>query len=287
MSIERYLAGNRVYRHGSSAPTRGTVDPSGYVERELRNRMLSQEPSQSRSGLAQAALQRLQMNRQPMSGVPNTTPTWASRPPMQSGAGFQGGGAPVGNSALAAKLAAVRAEHMAEADSQKQALAAKMALRPKVSSTGKITTTKKPAPRPTALPWDQEANQGKLNAGYSLGQLRNQLMSQRQGAQREYSSGFFGLDQQQPEAERGLLNNFGGRGLAHGSGYGMGVGQLQNQFATERSGLAERLNDLISGYDREESAGTANYNRQLALIQQALAQRLSKRAGTLGFGPVK
>lgn len=48
-----YLGGDTVYGSGRSSPTSGTVDPMGYIERELN------KPSQTRSGLAQAALSRL------------------------------------------------------------------------------------------------------------------------------------------------------------------------------------------------------------------------------------
>lgn len=54
ISEQSYARGNPVYGSGSSAPTRGTVDPTGYVDRSLN------APSQKRSGLAQAALERLQ-----------------------------------------------------------------------------------------------------------------------------------------------------------------------------------------------------------------------------------
>jgi hypothetical protein len=49
-----YTVGAKVYRGGSSAATQGTVDPMGYIERGLRQNMISQ----TRSGLAAAALRR-------------------------------------------------------------------------------------------------------------------------------------------------------------------------------------------------------------------------------------
>lgn len=49
-----YQAGARIYGSGSSAPTRGTVDPMGYITRGLQAHV-----SNSRSGLAQAALAKL------------------------------------------------------------------------------------------------------------------------------------------------------------------------------------------------------------------------------------
>lgn len=53
-ATQRYSAGNKVYGGGRSNPTSGTVDPSGYVEREVNN-----QASDRRSGLAQTALDKL------------------------------------------------------------------------------------------------------------------------------------------------------------------------------------------------------------------------------------
>lgn len=57
----KYAAGQKVYGTGSSAPTTGTVDPTGYIDREL-NKSTTGAPSQARSGLAQAALAKLKGN---------------------------------------------------------------------------------------------------------------------------------------------------------------------------------------------------------------------------------
>ena len=294
MSFERYLTGNRVYRHGSSAPTVGRVNPSGYVERELRKKRMfaPMEPSQSRSGFAQAALQRLSGMQQPGRITPTRTrPRPAVTNTFGSGGNASGmaGGMPgvgMNKTALHAKLAATRAQHMAEQQAHLAQIRAKQASRPKVSPVGKVTSTKKVAakPKPTALPWDLQAQQGKNDAGYALGQLRNQILMQRQQAQRDYTGNLQDLDMQQPEEERGLLNQFASRGMPFSSGYGMGVGKLQNQFAGARSGLKGNLTDALTGLQNQETEGSAHYNRTLANIQQALAQRLSKRAGSLGFG---
>lgn len=55
-AIRRYAAGSTVYGNGTTHPTDGTVDPSGYIDRELNKVM---QPSQTRSGLAAAALSRI------------------------------------------------------------------------------------------------------------------------------------------------------------------------------------------------------------------------------------
>lgn len=36
--FNRFAAGRKVYSRGSYAPTRGTVNPSGYIKRELKKR---------------------------------------------------------------------------------------------------------------------------------------------------------------------------------------------------------------------------------------------------------
>lgn len=59
-ATQRYSAGNKVYGSGRSNPTSGTVDPAGYVDRAINN-----NSSDRRSGLAQAAFNRLAgMNQQ-------------------------------------------------------------------------------------------------------------------------------------------------------------------------------------------------------------------------------
>jgi hypothetical protein len=63
-----YLTGNPVYRGASNAPTRGTVDPMGYINRSLASPVGGDGMSDKRSGLAQAALMRLQGMQGPSSG---------------------------------------------------------------------------------------------------------------------------------------------------------------------------------------------------------------------------
>lgn len=62
-SLSRILTGRTVYSNGSFAPTRGTVNPSGYIKRESEKRgNVNNNTSQTRSGLAQQALNRTLRN---------------------------------------------------------------------------------------------------------------------------------------------------------------------------------------------------------------------------------
>lgn len=72
-----YLVGNRIYRGASNAPTRGTVDPMGYIDRSLASPVGGDGMSDKRSGLAQAAMARLQgggQQNQPPPLHPEATP---------------------------------------------------------------------------------------------------------------------------------------------------------------------------------------------------------------------
>lgn len=72
MNPMRYLTGSRVYRASSNAPTRGTVDPMGYINRSMGMSPVGGDGfSDKRSGLAQLALQRLRMSRGGMMGFPH------------------------------------------------------------------------------------------------------------------------------------------------------------------------------------------------------------------------
>lgn len=44
MVFNKLAAGKKVYGRGSYAPTRGTVDPSGYIKREVRRRNIKVGP---------------------------------------------------------------------------------------------------------------------------------------------------------------------------------------------------------------------------------------------------
>ena len=68
MNPAAYLVGRRVYRGASNTPTRGPVDPMGYIERSLASPVGRDGLSDRRTGLAQAALSRLRSSRGGHSG---------------------------------------------------------------------------------------------------------------------------------------------------------------------------------------------------------------------------
>lgn len=47
MTFNRFAAGKKVYGSGSYAPTKGTVNPTGYIKRELKKRGVQQTQRRS------------------------------------------------------------------------------------------------------------------------------------------------------------------------------------------------------------------------------------------------
>src|SRR5690349_5234025 len=64
MAFNKFAAGRKVYGQGATSPTRGTVDPSGYIKRELArqsnqqgvSRIGNDGKSDTRSGIAHNAI---------------------------------------------------------------------------------------------------------------------------------------------------------------------------------------------------------------------------------------
>lgn len=80
-----YAAGAKVYNGGSSTATSGTVDPMGYVERNLKMAVKA-KPSQTRSGLAKAAIGRVKKTTvaKKATVAPKKVTATIAKPPVQA-----------------------------------------------------------------------------------------------------------------------------------------------------------------------------------------------------------
>lgn len=313
-----YLSG--VARYGiksTTAPTQGTVDPTGYIERE-----------QSRSGLASAAQNRMQMfaglnrgttaprtsgtNLQSGSGInpavrswspirPNGTyggiavsPTgritqnqngeWAAAPTANPNApkpqpGGQPAGAPQGQQ-----------RGQFQQDPQLQAALQKLMS----GDTGGLDiasllqTLGKPGPGMSDNIFtgsDAQANDERAQMMAQRNKALMSFMTQGQDLETDYANSARQVEQQIPDALRDVLEGFAGRGLAFSSGYAGEVGNANKFFANQQANLAQQrtrgLRDLIMGrigFDED-------YYNGLGAIQTAAARRLAEQAGDLNLNP--
>lgn len=290
MSEASYLVGNRVYRGASNAPTRGTVDPMGYIEREL-NKGMSTFPLgaavknnwQRRSGLAGAALNRLQGNsggsaiQGPQHGQtlgsalqPPQTPGQTalqngstgilSRPPIGSISGGPvqfnpgGGGVAGGPPKLGVATGAM----------------------PGASGTGQ--------PGDTSLPFDAQFGQDSANAAWQHDNFMAQIQAMKDQLENQYAQGSRDLNIQHPMLLRQLLGNYAGRGMAHSSGYADQYGNVEQQFQNAMNDLNMQHTTGAADLLNQQNTYEAGYQQFLDALRTAAAQRLSDQAGGLGLG---
>lgn len=238
MSQAAFAAGRKVYGSGSYAPTRGTVDPSGYVERSMQ---------QNRSGLASAAMRRLQ------GGLPG----------QGQGQPLMGAGGPPG-----------------------QAMRAPTGQAPVQSNAyGKLSLASMSDVKPfqqaqqfTAAGFDPQGSQDLLEAKRQRDLIMNQLVEQGQGINRDYSIQSRDLQSAQPTAFRNLINRFSGRGMAFSSGYGDQVGETNNQFQNLAADMSGKYTAGVNSINSARNSAEEGYTSQAAAIQAAITRRLAEQA---------
>jgi len=63
MQFNRFAAGKKVYSQGSHAPTRGTVNPTGYIKRELKKRGVQTNAATQRKSINEQIQARNELGR--------------------------------------------------------------------------------------------------------------------------------------------------------------------------------------------------------------------------------
>lgn len=91
------------------------------------------------------------------------------------------------------------------------------------------------------------------------------------------------MDLQQPVVNRGILNNYAGRGMAYSSGYAQTLGDATNQFATERTNLQSTLQTNLARMQADRQQAMNNYQYQLGNLNERHAQLTEPMAGNLGY----
>ena len=265
MAASSYLVGNRVYKGASNAPTRGTVDPMGYVERSLNN------PSQKRSGLAAAALRRLQPGQQSNTSQ-NLDPQQAN--PLQ---GYSGAARSVQVRNPSTATGAGAAVQTPTPNPQAGPLA--------VTNTGKLKPQLPSASTgATGLPFDPTAADAQVQLQAQKNRFESDAAAEEQRIQREYMMQRRGVEEEMPNAQRELLERYAGRGLAYSSGYAYDQGDQQGQYARLLSQLESGQTDGLADLLRQRGLFNDDWSSRLQAVQAAAARRLAEQAGDLGLG---
>lgn len=268
-TMRKALTGKRVYRMSSHAPTRGTNNPKGYVERELRNRNKPQM-AQKVQPLKKAEPLKKQM--------PGTHGISRVGKDGQSDT----------RSGLAARTMKIK-PRIGTALSIRQH-------KPPVNKAGKVSLMHAPLTTPgykpiainnngrLDLPFDYSAAQNALEQQQKANQDLVGLQTQSQEHAQNYLKTLRDTQQGFGEQQRQTLNDNAARGTAFSSGYGMQVGNNANQFNNQVNDLnAENttFNNGIEAQRNQINTGLQDYLRQQAT---ARGVQLAPQLGTLGYG---
>lgn len=274
-----FATGKKVYSNGTNAPTRGTVNPAGYIKRELTN-------GPRRSGIAKAAINRVEGGRGFGGIIRGKGPT-GMRPPVSKrpyvkvnpGTGPQNGGRPAsGGSNVQGWLDPNQGPQGGQANVQGwldpiQEAAANRAKPMNVTPNGQLD-----------LPYDDSFAWELLGAKQNMNQSLLDLQMQQQQQSLNYG-------QQKREAEYGFedlsrrtLNADAARGMAFSSGYGNNVARNATKYNNYMSDLDANNNLFNQGIDvnRMQIGNSMNEMLRMAALQRA--QGLEGQAGDLGFG---
>lgn len=136
----------------------------------------------------------------------------------------------------------------------------------------------------TALPYQPEAGDAMLQLLQQKNRFESDMVSEQERINRGYMTSTRDLQEQVPDAQRNLLENYAGRGMAYSSGYAHDQTKQQGQFANMFSELDQNKTQALSEILRQRGLFNDQYALTLQQIQAAAARRLAEQAGTLGLG---
>jgi len=263
---KRYLSGNTVYGSGRNSPHQGTrLDPTGYIERELKKRRV-----QKRSRLAQGALGRLAQNNQNV-----TSGTSPGTMPGQVGNWTQGSGANPNNTGPSTGGPNTTPSTDPNADPNADPQQGGGFQPPMATLNGKLV----PMPWDLQMQWLDNTNQwAQQNAGWD-----NQINQ----SQIDLGQYLRDMSKQHVRDNSALANNEAARGMSFSSGNAYGIQDIANNYATWESDAQNQMQALLGQIGvggSQRAMGQAAYDQTQAMIQAEAARILAEQAGTLGLG---
>lgn len=253
-----YAAGRKVYGNGSYAPTRGQVDPRGYIARGLRQ----QNQSQSRSGLAAAALNSLRGKQPQKPGGRPMTPNRGVR-------GTGPGGRPMANQP--GKTKTNPGTPVGSPTSPGAAITTPSYVQ--INSNGQLDL-----PYSEGMSWEVLQGQQDMNR-----QLLELQMQQQQQAQ-EYTQAKRQGEQDYTNLARQTLSGNAGRGLAFSSAHANDTARNATAYNNAMTDLESRNTQFNQGIGAQRAQIEGSFNDMIRQGALQYAQSLAADAGNLGYG---
>lgn len=265
-SISQLSAGKPVYGSGSYAPTRGPVSAAGsmgYVQREMQKNAVSKTgndgQSDSRSGLAAAALSRSAVNAAPAAVTQKTSTTPAASAPkttLQSNA-------PAAPSAPAAAVASAP---------QTSAPTGTPATDVQVNSLGQLQL-------PYSANWGAEVLAALEQGNADI--LQMQLDSQKESQQ--FADDSRNLDKMYASDQASDSNISAARGLTKTSAYAKEITDSASEYSNQKNSLTSNHGLFQQGLISKRNQIQSNFDRTLSKGALSLADEQAQQAGSLGL----
>ena len=256
-----YAAGAKVYNGGSSTATSGTVDPMGYVERNLKMAVKA-KPSQTRSGLAKAALGRVKKKAVVKKAVTKKAFDTKEATKKKNA-----------KKALANKAATSTKVTATIAKPPVQAVTA--------SATGKGVSPPKQNPV-IALPYDLESE--RISAKQTLDNLLASLNTQVSELQTASQQRLRNLETQYSDRKVTDLNSSVARGLGNSSQYLNTLTKSASDYTTGKNTIASEKTSSLNDIKNRSTIASTGYNNLRSTMYREAANRRAQAsaAGTGG-----
>lgn len=133
--------------------------------------------------------------------------------------------------------------------------------------------------------FDPQGGVDQLTAKRTLDQNLINLTNSENLLNQQYTTSKSDYQQRVPDLARQLLSNFAGRGMAFSTGYGQAVGQQNADIARGLASLDMQRQQQLADITSQRGLANTQYQNDLASSLVGTVNRLSARAGTLGFQP--
>ncbi len=264
MVFNKFAAGRKVYGQGATSPTRGTVDPGGYIRRELArqsqqrgvSRVGNDGQSDTRSGLAHNAIRNNLGNNV---GRTQQTPIRNPGGPRTNMPSY----VPQVRQAAAAPVGAVGGVGVSPAQPTGV----------QVSANGQLDLPYDSAYFGQVLGAQQNFDNEMMNLGFE---------EQDQGLQ--YQQFMRDLEESYGERQRETLNDSAARGTLFSTQYSTGVNNDARQYTKSKTDAETSNTNFLSQLGVRRGQAQSFFNQ---LVQQAAAEfadRMAANAGNLGYG---
>jgi hypothetical protein len=266
--LNPYSTGRTVYRGTSYAPTRGTVNPSGYVDRELRSKLA--QAALRRRGLKKPPVQKLQQPQQMIIDSPMLTPTGQILPQNPNDPTRGRGTIPTPGGFPNRNLPGGLTKEIPGVDPNDP-----------TRGRGTIPTPSIPPLDWANLPFDPEIANQRNKLERQKVDFESELAAKLATLEQERGTSLRTTEMEQPQKLKRALEEFAARGMAQSGGYGVRVGEENDAFSRLKSAIEAGYTGGKNTLETAKNQFSRNYTENLNDLFMQAARNAATKAGEL------